>query len=49
VHTVLTAPRGERELRENLAAVREGPLNDEDMTFMREFGDAVYRQQKWFM
>jgi len=49
VHAVLTAPRSERELRENVAAVRRGPLNEEDMTFMREFGDAVYNQKKWFM
>jgi aryl-alcohol dehydrogenase-like predicted oxidoreductase len=49
IHTVLTAPRNERELRENLAAVRAGPLSDPDMAFMREFGDAVHNQKKWFM
>lgn len=49
VHVVLTAPRSERELRENIAAVQKGPLNEEDMKFMREFGDAVYNQKKWFM
>ncbi len=49
VHTVLTAPRNERELRENIAAVRKGPLDDEDMKFMRDFGDVVHSQKKWFM
>ncbi len=49
VHVALTAPRNERELRENISAVREGPLDEEEMNFMREFGDAVYNQQKWFM
>ena len=49
VHTVLTAPRSERELKENIAAVQLGPLNEEDMTFMQEFGDAVHKQKKWFM
>ena len=49
VHAVLTAPRNERELRENIAAVHKGPLDDADMRFMREFGDAVYKQKKWFM
>jgi aryl-alcohol dehydrogenase-like predicted oxidoreductase len=49
VHTVLTAPRNERELRENIAAVRQGPLNDEDLSFMRTFGDVVHAQKKWFM
>ena len=49
VHSVLTAPRSERELRENIAAVHKGPLDEEDMKFMREFGDAVYNQKNWFM
>jgi aryl-alcohol dehydrogenase-like predicted oxidoreductase len=49
VHTVLTAPRSERELRENIAAARQGPLGEEDLTFMRTFGDVVHGQKKWFM
>lgn len=49
VHSVLTAPRSERELRENIAAVHKGPLDEEDMNFMREFGDTVYNQKNWFM
>ena len=49
VHVVLTAPKNERELRENLEAIRSGPLDEDDMTFMCQFGDAVHNQQKWFM
>jgi aryl-alcohol dehydrogenase-like predicted oxidoreductase len=49
VHTVLTAPRSERELRENIAAVRSGPLSDDDVRFVREFGDVVHNQKKWFL
>lgn len=49
VHTVLTAPRSEKELRENVAAVRQGSLNEDDMTFMRSFGDVVHSQKRWFM
>jgi aryl-alcohol dehydrogenase-like predicted oxidoreductase len=49
VHVVLTAPRSEQELRENIAAAHKGPLDEEDMKFMNEFGDAVYNQKKWFM
>ncbi len=49
VQVVLTAPRNERQLRENIAAVHKGPLDAEDMAFMREFGDAVHNQKKWFM
>jgi len=49
VHCVLTAPRNESELRENLAAVRQGPLVEEDLAFMRNFGDVVHHQKRWFM
>jgi aryl-alcohol dehydrogenase-like predicted oxidoreductase len=49
VHVCLTAPRNVRQFEENLAAVRQGPLSEEEMQFMREFGDAVYAMKKWFM
>lgn len=49
VDVCLTAPRNARQLEENLTALREGPLPDEEMAFMREFGDAVHHAKKWFM
>ena len=49
VDVCLTAPRNEKQCQENLAAVRAGPLGEEDLQFMREFGDAVHAQKKWFM
>ena len=49
VHVCLTAPTNEKQLRENLAALRRGPLNEEEMHFMRQFGAAVYSNRKWFM
>jgi aryl-alcohol dehydrogenase-like predicted oxidoreductase len=49
VHVCLTAPRNEKQLKENLAAVRQGPLNEEEMNLMKQFGDAVYTNRKWFM
>jgi aryl-alcohol dehydrogenase-like predicted oxidoreductase len=49
VHVCLTAPANERQLRENVAALRRGPLNEEEMHFMMQFGDAVYSSRKWFM
>lgn len=49
VDVVLTAPRNEQQFLENLAAVREGPLPDDDMAFLREYGDAVHRRAGWFM
>lgn len=49
VDVCLTAPRSEKELSENLRAFREGPLAEEEMAFMRTFGEAVHRQRSWFM
>ncbi len=49
VHVCLTAPRTEHELVENVRALRDGPLSSEEMAFMREFGDVVHHQRKWFM
>jgi aryl-alcohol dehydrogenase-like predicted oxidoreductase len=42
VDVVLTGPRSVGELRENLAAIEKGPLSDEEMAFLREFGRAVH-------
>jgi aryl-alcohol dehydrogenase-like predicted oxidoreductase len=49
VHVCLTAPRNIRQFEENLAAVPQGPLSEEEMQFMQEFGDAVHAMKKWFM
>jgi len=42
VDVVLTGPADERELDENLAALDKGPLTDDEMTWMRDFGRAVH-------
>jgi aryl-alcohol dehydrogenase-like predicted oxidoreductase len=49
VHVCLTAPANEKQLKDNIAAVRRGALNEEEMHFMKQFGDAVYSTRKWFM
>jgi aryl-alcohol dehydrogenase-like predicted oxidoreductase len=49
VHLCMTAPSNEKHLLENLAAVREGPLNEEEMQFMCQFGDIVHERHPWFM
>jgi predicted aldo/keto reductase-like oxidoreductase len=49
VDVCLTAPSNLQQLRENLAAIRQGPLAEDDMQFMRRFGDAVHQSRKWFM
>ena len=49
VDVCLTAPRSERELAENLEAARLGPLPEDEMDFLRAYGDAVHRRAGWFM
>lgn len=49
VNVCLTAPSNLKQLEENLGALRQGPLCEEDMEFMRMFGDAVHHRRKWFM
>jgi aryl-alcohol dehydrogenase-like predicted oxidoreductase len=49
VDVCMTAPTNLKQLEENLAAIRQGPLPEEEMEFMREFGDAVHASAKWFM
>jgi aryl-alcohol dehydrogenase-like predicted oxidoreductase len=49
VDVCLTAPSNLKQFEANLAEVRRGPLDAEDMQFMRDFGDVVYRRYKYFM
>ncbi|MDP2887252.1 MAG: aldo/keto reductase [Ignavibacteria bacterium] len=49
VHVCLTAPTNEKQLMENLAALKQGTLNEDEMHFMKQFGDSVYQNHKWFM
>lgn len=49
VHVCMTSPTNLRQLEENLKAVRLGPLSDEEIAFMRNFGDAVYKRKKRFL
>jgi aryl-alcohol dehydrogenase-like predicted oxidoreductase len=49
VHVCMTAPSNLKHFEENLAEVKKGPLTEDELEFMRKFGDAVYQQQKWFM
>ncbi len=46
VDVCLTAPSNLKQFEENLAAVRQGPLSEDDMAFMRSFGDAVHRDNR---
>jgi aryl-alcohol dehydrogenase-like predicted oxidoreductase len=49
VHVCMTAPSNQKQLEENLKALQDGPLSEDEMAFMQKFGDAVYHQKKWFM
>jgi len=49
VDVCLNAPSNIEQLKENLAGVRKGPLSDDDMDFMKKFGDVVHHTKKWFM
>jgi aryl-alcohol dehydrogenase-like predicted oxidoreductase len=49
VHVCLNAPTNRKQLEQNLAEVRRGPLDEDEMQFMRSFGDAVYREYRYFM
>ena len=49
VDVCMTAPRNVGQLDENLKALEQGPLDETDMAFMKQFGDIVHQQQKYFM
>jgi aryl-alcohol dehydrogenase-like predicted oxidoreductase len=49
VAVCLNAPSNERQFRENLEAVRLGPLPEDEMQFMRDYGDCVHKNAGWFM
>ncbi len=49
VDVVLNAPRNFARLKENLDSLQAGPLSEEDMNFMRDFGDRVHHTKKYFM
>lgn len=49
VHVCLTSPANLKQLEENIASLHQGPLSEEEMEFMRSFGDVVHYQKKWFM
>ncbi len=48
VHACIMAPANERQLRENLAGIRRGPLDEGDMRTMKDLGDLVYSSSPSF-
>ena len=49
VHVCLTAPTNARQLEDNIRALQNGPVSGDELKFMQDFGDTVYRSKKWFM
>jgi aryl-alcohol dehydrogenase-like predicted oxidoreductase len=49
VDVCMMAPSNEKQLRENVAGIGKGRLSQEEMEFMRRFGDLVHSRNKWFM
>jgi len=46
VNVCLTAPTNIKQLEANIAEVQKGPINKEELEFMRKIGDAVYRKKR---
>jgi aryl-alcohol dehydrogenase-like predicted oxidoreductase len=49
VDVCLTAPSNLAQFSANLAACRQGPLAEDEMAFMRRFGDIVHERHKRFL
>jgi aryl-alcohol dehydrogenase-like predicted oxidoreductase len=49
VDVCMMAPSNLKHVEENLAAIRQGPLSEDEMQYMREFGSVVHHTKKWFM
>jgi aryl-alcohol dehydrogenase-like predicted oxidoreductase len=46
VHVVLTGPQNREQLQKNLEAVAQGPLNADEMSWVREYGRLVKSKKK---
>jgi aryl-alcohol dehydrogenase-like predicted oxidoreductase len=49
VHLCLTAPRNLKQFEENLQSLSAGPLREEEMALMHEYGDLMHHTKHWFM
>jgi len=49
VNVCLMAPANLRQFEANLGEIRQGPLAEDELQFMRGFGDVVYTQYRSFM
>jgi predicted aldo/keto reductase-like oxidoreductase len=49
VHVCLSAPYNAKQLDENLDSLDQGPLDEEEMSLITEYGSFVRSKKKWFM
>ena len=49
VHVCMTAPTNTRQFEENIAEVSKGPLNKEELSLVKKYGDLVRHTKKWFL
>ncbi|MBI4907704.1 MAG: aldo/keto reductase [Acidobacteria bacterium] len=49
VDTVLTSPRSEAELVTTIRAIEQGPLDDEELQWIRRTGDEIRAASPWFL
>jgi predicted aldo/keto reductase-like oxidoreductase len=47
VHVCLMAPGNLKQFEQNLAEIRQGPLPEDDMQFMRNFGGMVHGRKQY--
>lgn len=46
VHVVLTGPKNREQLQQNLQAIEQGPLNQEELDWVRQYGKLVRARKK---
>ncbi len=46
VHVVLTGPRNREQLSQNLAAIKQGPLAPDEMSWIRQYGNLVKSKKR---
>jgi aryl-alcohol dehydrogenase-like predicted oxidoreductase len=49
VDVCMMAPSNMKHFDENMAALDQGPLSAEEMKLLKEYGDLIYSQKRWFM
>ncbi|MBU0485062.1 MAG: aldo/keto reductase [Proteobacteria bacterium] len=47
VHLVLTGPRNRAQLKDNLRAIQQGPLNPEELAWIRQYGKLIRSRKKF--